>query len=66
MMSSRMRELQVVPSTITTASDYALGVLAQSIGGGGGIAGDSSRLLQLVSTGWLALDEGGQGSGNGT
>lgn len=50
-------------SHITTGGDGAYGIVAQSIGGGGGIAGDVSRGVSRDANGWTATDEGGNGNG---
>lgn len=52
-------------STISTAGAGSHGVLAQSVGGGGGVAGDSSLNLGLSPQGWTIADgeTGGVGTG---
>ncbi|NYT68919.1 autotransporter outer membrane beta-barrel domain-containing protein [Pusillimonas noertemannii] len=52
-------------SSIDTSGKGSHAIVAQSIGGGGGIAGDSSLNLGLGSDGWLvpAGESGGNGNG---
>lgn len=49
-------------ATITTGGDYAAGIFAQSIGGGGGIAGGLTGDATAVSAG---ANSGGTGTGGG-
>ncbi|WP_086079901.1 autotransporter outer membrane beta-barrel domain-containing protein [Bordetella genomosp. 13] len=53
-------------SQVTTTGAGAHAIVAQSIGGGGGIAGDSSVSLGLTPAAWAVdgTDTGGQGNGN--
>lgn len=51
-------------SYVSTHGAGAHGVIAQSIGGGGGLAGDTTQRLEFDVDGWLAADEGGRGSGH--
>src|SRR5690606_8558008 len=50
-------------SAISTSGDGAYGIVAQSIGGGGGIAGDVSRGFSRNAGNWQASDQGGNGNG---
>jgi len=53
-------------SRITTYGMGSHGVIAQSIGGGGGIAGDTSQPLQLLPDSWLPSAGATGGNGNGS
>ncbi len=53
-------------SVLQTAGAGAHALIAQSIGGGGGIAGDTSMGIQLDTSGWADSSSGGAvGSGDG-
>ncbi|WP_415823411.1 autotransporter domain-containing protein, partial [Achromobacter aegrifaciens] len=52
-------------SHISTSGAGSHGLIAQSIGGGGGIAGDTSKGLQLDSGGWTPGSGQTGGNGNG-
>lgn len=52
-------------SNITTTGAGSHGIVGQSIGGGGGIAGDSSLNLGLASDGWVVSGSETGGKGNG-
>jgi hypothetical protein len=52
-------------SRLNTAGAGSHAVVAQSIGGGGGIAGDTSQVLQLNPNGWSGRPADSNTSGNG-
>ncbi|WP_233154716.1 autotransporter outer membrane beta-barrel domain-containing protein [Candidimonas nitroreducens] len=52
-------------SVINTSGAGAHGIVAQSIGGGGGIAGDSSLELGLKPDGWVVTGDEAGGRGKG-